>query len=135
MVTDAATGDQKQQIVDSLQDMNVRVHRTVVEPAALSNSYPITITVRDPWAEAPSRAGYATVEDDKCTIEISRVVFEADKVDYRKPVIWHELGHCAGLSHDPKEGEVMYRSSSELKNYTADALTRFYQEVLSSIGM
>ncbi len=126
--------DQTATLNAALKEMNIHVHRTIVQPEGTTAGYPIRIKLREPWPEAPDRAGYATVESDRCTIELSNVIYKNADTDYIKPVVWHEMGHCAGLQHVATQGEIMYPSSNKLAAYTQDQISRFYSEVLSSIG-
>jgi hypothetical protein len=132
--TEHFSAAESQTLITALDEMNIAVHRTIVQPDSATSGYPITIVLRGPWDEAPDRAGYATVESDKCTIELSNVIFAEGKKDYIKPVVWHEMGHCAGLQHDPTQGEIMYKASNRLSDYTQASISRFYVNVLSSIA-
>ena len=133
--TENLTEMQKDLVFETLKDLNTQIRRTVVNPEQAGDAYPITIKLHGKWAEAPSRAGYATVADDRCLVELSDEIFQDDKKDFLKPVIWHEFGHCAGLNHDPREGEIMYRTSSTMQDYQAPAINRFFSAILSSAGL
>ena len=122
-------------LTKTLEELNVRVARTVVAQTVSENAYPITIRMVDGWKEAPSRAGYATVSADGCVIELSGVVFTEARTDYVRPVVWHELGHCAGLTHTTSSGEVMSAASAPLPSYSTEALDRFYRAFLASAGL
>jgi len=123
-------------VEEAVKQLNERALRPILmEQGTTGGGYPVTIRFREPWPEAPNRAGYATIEDDRCTVEISSVLFEATFKDYLFPVIWHEVGHCAGLEHIPQEGEVMYKYSGALGSYTEGAIQRFFGTLLSQAGL
>lgn len=126
---------QQTQIRTALEEMNTDAKKRVIEVNGAHDHFPVTITLRDPWPEAPSRAGYATMTPDGCLVEISTDVMRRGKEDYIRPVLWHELGHCAGLQHDPKEGEVMYKISEPFDTYSSDAFTRFWGTILRAASL
>jgi len=75
-------------------------------------------------------AGRATMEPDKCTIDIAEIV--ASTKDYLIPVLWHEIGHCAGLEHVPEKGEIMYKEVTPLSDLETEAIERFFSDVLQA---
>lgn len=109
--------------------------KLVFQEGETGGNYPITFKYVENSADHTSRAGLAIFDDESCTIEVSSVVFAIANHETLIPVINHELGHCAGLEHDPQQGQVMYRSATSLKAYSSDSLGRFFQEVLINVGM
>lgn len=133
------TADQKDQVLTALSDLNSRIGHPVVAVQTDPNSpnYPITIVYGTPQNTSPSSnlAGEATVSDENCLINISPKVFDPEYKDTLEPVVWHELGHCAGLVHVPTTGQIMYPTTSNFESYQPTALTNFYLNVLQSSGL
>ena len=77
-------------------------------------------------------AGRATRYGNECLVEISRFVVEyADEL--LQPVLWHELGHCAGLSHDSKSYEIMSAITYTLNYYDDKKIARFISLISAAI--
>ena len=81
------------------------------------------------------RAGFAIIEEEHCTIEISNTILTGGNRSFLKPVLWHELGHCAGLPHDSKSGELMFSTTSVTPDYGADVIGRFISSFLLAAGL
>ncbi len=131
---------QRTAVMSAIAQLNVKIKRTMISPAGLpasresSEGSPIYFRFADNIPEQKKViAGRATVDGEKCVVQISSVV--ADNNELLVPVIWHELGHCAGLDHDPKAGEVMYASTVSMKNYDEATLSRFFSHVLEASGL
>lgn len=131
---------QRESVKSAISQLNLKIKRTMVSPAGLqtqngsSEGSPIYFRFADSIPEQKNViAGRATVDGEKCIVQISSVV--ADNNELLVPVIWHELGHCAGLDHDPKAGEVMYASTVSMKNYDQATLGRFFTHVLEASGL
>lgn len=125
-------------VVEAIADLNLKIQRTVVMPEELQSSEaggsPIYIRFAQTIPEQTSAiAGRATVEGDKCVVQISSIVANDDSL--LVPVLWHELGHCAGLSHDPTKGEVMYKVTYSMREYDKPAFDRFFTHVLEASGL
>lgn len=86
------------------------------------------------WADAPRRAGYATMQGDTCLVELAERLFKTHQ-SFRKTVVWHELGHCAGLDHDTDDGEVMSATTSVFTSYDGEAIERFLNAFEVSAGL
>lgn len=104
------------------------------EPQEHAPVLKITIRRVPDWKDAPRRAGYATMEGDSCLVELADRLFGTHGA-YRKTVVWHELGHCAGLEHDAHEDEVMSATTSTFASYDQAAITRFITEFEQSSGL
>jgi hypothetical protein len=131
---------QRENVMDAIGQLNARIRRTIVAPAALQDSgaeepgSPIFIRFEDKIPERTSIiAGRATVDDEKCIVQIASVV--ADSPELLVPVLWHEIGHCAGLDHDPKDGELMYKMTYSMRRYDEATIERFFTHVLEASGL
>jgi hypothetical protein len=133
---------QKERILGAISDLNLKIRRTVVAPQGLqtqdsssgSDGSPIFIRFEQDIPEQKNViAGRATVDGEKCVIQISSVV--ADNDDLLVPVLWHEVGHCAGLDHDPSKGEIMYKTTYTMDHYDESTLNRFFAKVLEASGL
>jgi len=126
---------QWKEIRSAVDYLNTGAGKTVVfQEDQTGGNYPIHFRFVDNSGDHATRAGLAIYDDETCTIEVSSIVFLTSNRDTLVPVINHELGHCAGLDHDPKLGEVMYRSATNFKSYTPDSFQRFFQTVLMNVG-
>jgi hypothetical protein len=127
------SADQKAQIIESINSMNTAAGKILVETVPNQNGYPITLVQVEPPPESPNRAGFAIHDDTQCTIQISKTVFDPAKKDYVKSVLWHEMGHCFGLQHDPQNGQLMYYTAEPFKTYSNESINRFFTEITSSV--
>lgn len=107
----------------------------LVHPEGSGSGYPLHFKLVETEEDKKRRAGLAIVEEEQCTIEISKVVFSEQHARVRIPVIIHELGHCAGLDHETDSGAVMYRTTAALDSYSAGALDHFFHTVRQSLGL
>ena len=82
-----------------------------------------------------SKAGLATFDDSSCKVELNNLIFQSDYSSYLEPVVWHELGHCAGMEHNPKSGELMYHIASPQSLYTEEAIHRFWSAFSGLTGI
>lgn len=107
-----------------------------LDGAPMGSAAVLKVTIRrvPDWADAPRRAGYATMEGDTCLVELAERLF-VSRHAYRKTVVWHELGHCAGMEHDTEEGEVMSPTTSSFDTYDETTLERFVAEFEKSAGL
>ena len=128
------TPDQQTRFKSFVSDLNTRSGHDVFLLDANSGNYPITVTVVAPPTASPNRAGYSIRNDEKCDVQISNFLFDADKVDYQESVLIHELGHCSGLGHTTKLGDVMYPTTAKFASYTPVELTSFVQSLMSAIS-
>jgi hypothetical protein len=130
---DGFSNEQRQAILQALQDLNTSAGRTIIRiEEGRQENYPVSFHLAAPTPETENRAGEATVASDSCSIEISSRVFDPTYVSTLQAVVWHELGHCAGLLHVPDPGEIMYRITNGFSTYQAAALDRFYRAILGS---
>lgn len=96
------------------------------------NQFQITITVMNSESSGNSKAGLATYDQEFCNVEINDLVFTESYKSYFEPVLWHEIGHCSGLSHDKNSGEIMYYLASPEDEYTEEAFKNFFSNLLHS---
>ncbi len=87
--------------------------------------FQITITKFSSSTDSSSKAGLATYDESFCKVELNELVFNARFSSYLEPVLWHELGHCAGMEHNSSSGEIMYFLASPKDSYAEAAITRF----------
>ena len=133
--TENFSEDQWKSVLNAVTYLNEGAGKLIVDPNAPEDNYPIYFRLVAPTDATKQRAGLATVESDRCTIEISNVVYEPTHKEVLIPVVTHEIGHCAGLGHDPASGEIMYKTTGDMKIYSESALDRFFSSVLLSTGI
>lgn len=78
-------------------------------------------------------AGRATLSSKECTIELASFLMKPESKDLLHPVLWHEIGHCAGLPHVSEEGELMSPLTLPISKYTDEHLARFFNAFMASI--
>lgn len=123
-----------EQVLAAIKNMNQKMGKEAVSQSE-GEGFKIQIRMVTPNEGTKTRAGFATVYSDLCEVEISSALFESGSPDYLEPVVWHELGHCAGLSHDPSPGEVMYKTTAPNGSYSSDSLMKFFDAVKASAGL
>lgn len=78
-------------------------------------------------------AGRATLSGNECKIELAAFLMKVENKDLLHPVLWHEIGHCAGLPHVSEQGELMSPLTLPFSNYTEEQLERFFSAFMASI--
>ncbi len=121
-------------VISALTSFNETSGRTIVEIENSEAGYPITLEKKDPPTDKPFRAGLATYESSQCKIEISPRVF-SQYPNYLKSVLWHEMGHCAGLEHSEDQEDIMFHTSSKFENYSDASLHRFFDALFSIVSL
>ncbi len=130
------TDEQWNKIQGAVDYMNTGAGKKLIyDEGEQGGIYPIYFKLVENGTDHATRAGLAIFDSETCTIEVSTLVFMAGNQDTLIPVINHELGHCAGLEHDPQVGQIMYQSATNLKAYTRDAFSKFFTRVEQNIGM
>ena len=94
--------------------------------------YPVMLGVSKDLS-ADNRLGHARNELSGCNIEFSQPMVDDKNPDLFRSVIWHELAHCLGLSHDSGSHEIMSVISYPISNYSTGEVDRFIQRILSSV--
>lgn len=79
-----------------------------------------------------TRAGLATVYEDHCSVQLSKELHKDENLSYYKAVLWHELGHCAGLKHDEKPEEIMSAVTKKFSAYSEEIINRFINKIKGS---
>lgn len=79
-------------------------------------------------------AGRAELEHGKCHVLIARFVNDTPGQALLIPVLWHELGHCAGLGHVEAVNQIMSPSTGSPARYSAAVLETFFKSFAASIG-
>lgn len=98
-----------------------------------SDSLKIVITKMD-YAHNSTHLGQATPTGATCLIQLNEVVFQDSYGSFFVPVLYHEVGHCAGMGHDPKEGEIMYHVGAPKDYYADAAYQRFFDQLVDFVN-
>ena len=96
--------------------------------------FPIYFTKDASLDSTQNRAGLATLDRLHCIIALAPRVFLTYRT-HLKSVVWHEMGHCAGLEHSDLEGDIMYRTSKQFAWYTEKSIERFFSTVFLYIDL
>ncbi len=136
---DCSTDDQAQ-VKQSIIDLNEKSGGTLLIPQSdgANKRFPIDLSFVDPKVIQPTddsrntRAALATLYDDHCSIQLSKELHKPENANYFKAVLWHELGHCAGLVHDKDEKEIMFPITQKIQAYSEEVILRFINEFRNS---
>jgi hypothetical protein len=80
-------------------------------------------------------AGRATLTVESCSIQLAAFLFDKpENKDLLSAVLWHELGHCAGLGHLTEVAEVMSPITLPLSRYSKEKLQRFFHDFTQAIS-
>jgi len=118
-------------ITNSLKDLSTNSKKELFYFEDKSNSFKITVTK---MANDNKHLGMASVTEETCLVQLNEIVFEESYSSYFVPVLYHEVGHCAGMMHDPTEGEIMYYIGSPIDFYTQDAFQRFFNQLVDFVN-
>ncbi len=133
---DGFSEEELQEVRMSIDKLNAESDRPLVildgEPA--QTSYLIHIERSNPWPNEPLTAGITMRDDDLCSVALSTELFKSERANYVDSVVWHELGHCAGLTHNPTEGSMMFATAKPFTFFSSDALRSFIQDVEKSLS-
>jgi len=131
---DSFSDVQKEELRDIADELNTLSGQTLVTEGEPQPGFSISILLVDPPENKRNRAGYATLTDEGCEIQLSKFLYEPTRKDYLRAVFLHELGHCAGLDHDNDPTSLMYPTTNRYSEYTPEALSQFAAKVLQALG-
>ena len=137
VAVDGGSADATDALRSDLADLVEAAGRELLFEGDVQESRPVLkITIRRvaDWKDAPRRAGYATLEGDSCLVELADRLFGTHR-EVRKTVVWHEIGHCAGLDHDDRDGEIMSATSSTFASYEPAVIAEFVDAFERSSGL
>lgn len=126
------SSEQQEQLKAFALQLNTQSQITLIKSEGGEEGYPLFLELVDPPANEPQRAGYAISGPDRCTIQLSRFLFQPQKEDYRKSVFFHEVAHCAGLGHTNEKADLMFPTTSKWSSYDASHLTSFFNRLVSA---
>lgn len=126
---------QLQALQSAIGSLNSQSKRILITSSGGPKSFPISISLVGPDQATENRAGCATVDSNQCSVQLSTLLFESDYAGDLESVVWHELGHCAGLVHVPQSGEIMYAYTNSFSSYSSGALSRFFASIIGSSGL
>ena len=149
------SSSQQAQIRASIANLNSTAAQSVVADngGSANNAYPIHFQVMDLGQLAQLGnlnlsipvtgvgttdviAGYAAVSSSQCTISLNAsLLFQTERQGYFEPVVWHELGHCAGLYHVGDPSDIMYPVTNTFSTYSAPMLQYFLDRAEASTGL
>jgi hypothetical protein len=117
----------------AVQDLNEKAGEEVIKFAPSGTAGHIAIQFTEKVSSVSSQtqtttnvvAGRAKVSGDQCSVELANFLLVEGREGLLTSVIWHELGHCRGLTHAQDENEVMSAKSIPLQNISEAALERF----------
>ena len=122
-------------IRNAFTQMNDEGGKMIVQETSERGKYPIAFQIVE-FPKSETQAGLATIEDTRCTIQLARHLFtDPSMSSYLVPVVWHELGHCAGLKHNPIRGEIMFASTVPFERYSPKEIARFFADLFDSSSL
>ena len=111
-----------------------RIESLIKEMHTIADKELVTIVTKDNGtaiyrvpddALDPNWLGVAYVGGSVCRISIPDKTFDAGD-DLLMTVLWHELGHCVGLEHNPtNKDDIMHNASYYFSSYTEIAIKQF----------
>jgi len=126
---------QLQELGLTIDELNTEAGQPVIIRENDPLAYPITLRIVSSTPESPKRVGYAVLRETHCEIEIDERAFELSDGNFLKSIVWHELGHCAGLDHNNDQFSVMYFTTAPFETYSNEALDSFVGDFINSAGI
>jgi hypothetical protein len=80
-------------------------------------------------------AGRATLTTGNCLVQIAQFIAQDPTGELFHPVLWHELGHCAGLVHTTTATQIMSPLTVQWDNYDSQAVQTYLGNFLQSAGL
>lgn len=130
---DAFELDEQVKVMEAIEELNETAPQKLISEDPLVG-YAIAIRRVPPNPDFPNRIGYAIVRPTSCTIELSERLFD-DLAHMLKSVIYHEIGHCAGLGHVEESQEIMSANASAFDRFTQTHFNNFFDLIFSSIEL
>lgn len=120
-------------MVASLTRMNASNDKplVVLEGTPAPTTYLIHIQRHEAWPDLT--AGMTQKGAETCSVDISTELFKSDRESYMDSVVWHELGHCAGLNHNPNKGTMMYAIAKPFSTLATSAVKDFFIDMEKSL--
>ena len=130
------SSDESKEILASIEKLNGLSDKPLLTTTGdpTLKTYLIHVTRSNPWPDEPMTAGITMREDEVCHVELSTELFKSEREDYVDSVVWHELGHCAGLRHNPKAGSMMFATAKPFTLFSNDSLKSFILDVENSLS-
>lgn len=129
------SADEKAQIEEAIDYINTTAGKTILTTTEAPQAFRIAIRRTETPAENQTRLGRAFfVQGVKCTIEITALSFEVEDKDLMKPLLAHEVGHCAGFDHVDEEGSIMFPHTRPLFAYATSAMSGFFQMLVDKVS-
>lgn len=125
------TESEKTMLMGFIESANNQVGETVIRQENNQVGFPITVTIVDPPAENPNRAGFTIRTGNSCQVQFSTALRDPEKADYWESVVLHEIyGHCLGMGHTQQPGTIMYPTTDKYQSYSREALSSFFKSVV-----
>ncbi len=123
---------EQEKVLQALKEINETGENPILGDDPLVG-YPILIRKVAYNKAHPTRVGYAIVGPTSCTIELSEKLF-AELKALLTTVVFHELGHCAGLGHTSDSHQVMSENATPFEDFTSNELGVFFDSLFQAIG-
>lgn len=135
------------EVAASLQKLNDLAETIVIEPSGeMNGGYPIYFELASPDYAETKRVGHARFSNSECTVTLAPDLFLPESETYvanqngsraltaanamLNAVVFHEVGHCAGMKHSFKKEALMYPVTGPLYEYSQTDLRDFIAELL-----
>lgn len=127
--TVSVDSEHKEEIESFLYELN-NYGYTIIDNTKKDN---YSVTIISFGLEEPT-LGTAMPSNKGCSIILSDVLFTKAHRSKLKTTVWHEMGHCAGLMHDSKQGRIMYKYASNWEEYSSSEVSRFLSDIMLNVN-